>query len=94
LPCGHKCTDKCINCQERSVRPRVTNRNYHIIERNYRKYKYICNKILFCGHKCERYYHKGESCLPCKNECMMSCEHISCNLVCSEPCVVCVKKCT
>ncbi len=90
LPCGYKCTDKCINCQERSVRLRVTNRNCHIIERDYGKCKYICNKILFCEHKCGRYCHKGA----CKNECMMFCKHTSCNLVCSEPCVVCVKKYT
>ncbi len=91
------CIDKCINCQVRSVRSRSrsTNRNQHIVERNnHGTCKHICNKILFCGHICKRYCHEGESCLPCKNKCSMSCEHTSCKLVCPEPCVVCAKKCT
>ncbi|CAG8568516.1 1267_t:CDS:10 [Funneliformis mosseae] len=86
LSCGHRCTDKCINCQQRAG-SRLTNDNPHA------KCNDLCNKILFCGHICKRGCHEGESCLPCKKECMISCEHKTCDKICLEPCVICAKPC-
>ncbi|GBC08311.1 hypothetical protein RclHR1_08010001 [Rhizophagus clarus] len=53
-----------------------------------------CKKLLYCGHICGQFCHKGE-CQPCNNECALSCEHKkACNKDCLEPCAVCAKKCS
>src|SRR5437870_3176866 len=61
------------------------------------KYKNLCGKLLFCGHKCKKYCHEGTECPPfCKSNCMISCRHTTapCDKSCSEPCSVCARKCS
>jgi len=102
LKCGHECLNKCFGCQKLSEPQNFRNYNKTIeiikairIERTkHGKCNSECNKLLFCGHKCEQICHK-DRCQPCTNKCTLLCEHIkTCSKDCSEPCTVCVKECS
>ncbi|CAB4391624.1 unnamed protein product [Rhizophagus irregularis] len=93
LECGHKCSNKCFKCQERSISQNSRYKN-KIIERiNHGKCRTKCNKLLYCGHMCEQSCHKGE-CRPCNGKCLVSCDHKTCSKDCLEPCAVCAKNCS
>jgi hypothetical protein len=94
LECGHKCSNKCIKCQENSI-TRNFKKNNTLIERiNHGECRSKCNKLLYCGHMCdEQCSHKGE-CRPCNGKCAVSCDHKTCSKDCLELCTVCAKKCS
>lgn len=46
-----------------------------------------CGKTLICGHRCN--FPCSQSCPPCQQQCIFSCEHSKCKANCGEPCVQC-----
>ena len=99
MECGHECLNKCFECQKYSAsqeEPKDENKIGTItpIKRTqHGKCKRICDRLLFCGHRCKQYCHEGNKCPPCKNKCTVSCGHTECDESCSEPCAVCAEKC-
>ncbi|PSN31868.1 hypothetical protein C0J52_22820 [Blattella germanica] len=46
-----------------------------------------CEKILVCGHRCK--LRCSDTCQPCTNRCLNSCEHMRCSRECRFPCIQC-----
>ncbi|CAG8518815.1 4362_t:CDS:10 [Funneliformis mosseae] len=100
LNCNHECSNRCHVCQDLS-KPRdirkikdVMNCGIVPIERTkHAECKNLCNKSLFCGHKCVKQCHEGSACSPCGAKCTISCDHLSCDKRCIEPCSVCAETC-
>ncbi|PSN32630.1 hypothetical protein C0J52_22377 [Blattella germanica] len=46
-----------------------------------------CEKILVCGHRCK--LRCSDTCQPCTNRCLNSCEHMTCSRECGFPCIQC-----
>ncbi|PSN31867.1 hypothetical protein C0J52_22821 [Blattella germanica] len=51
-----------------------------------------CEKILVCGHRCK--LRCSDTCQPCTNRCLNSCEHMRCSRECGFPCIQCKEPCS
>lgn len=100
--CGHEVTNPCTNPSKNTCRKKCTVQLAcgHSCTGNCQKCKgglfhQICSENCtlncVCGHKCTG-KHCG-NCKPCEDKCMSMCSHITCENVCSRPCILCEKPC-
>ncbi|KAJ6649215.1 NFX1-type zinc finger-containing protein 1 [Pseudolycoriella hygida] len=55
------------------------------------KCKSKCERVLACGHICK--FPCSSLCPPCKDQCVLRCEHSKCKKRCGEPCIDCKERC-
>ncbi|GES78947.1 P-loop containing nucleoside triphosphate hydrolase protein [Rhizophagus clarus] len=95
--CNHPCSSPCNECQKRSVKANdgepILDENGYIKRNVHGSCRKVCERGLFCGHRCEEVCHEGRNCNPCAAKCTVSCSHSTCKLECFKPCASCAEQC-
>lgn len=87
LSCGHKCREKCQDCN--------LHEDLQLVRTEHGKCTLPCgNKYNTCEHSCTETCHRAESsCKPCHEHCNVHCNHSRCSKMCNEPCAPCAESC-
>jgi len=103
--CQHECCSRCGNCTVstlsalKTASPQAQFSGSDGLVNQYWQHatvscSHLCDRDLFCGHRCKGVCHKTTECPPCTQPCRHQCEHSACDRPCSEPCPPCVETCS
>lgn len=88
LECGHRCIQRCKDCNTRSEDGSISNVNHGIC-------KSRCGRqYTTCSHACSEACHGDKPCRLCVETCEVRCSHSRCSKKCHEPCMPCVENCS